>query len=63
MCGENTAEQHSISREEQDEYAVKSYTRSQEAAKRGAFNAEIVPITVNKKKASTLPSVAVTQQN
>ena len=50
MCGENTATVQGISRDEQDDYAIQSYTRSQQAAKRGDFNNEIVPITVKSKK-------------
>ena len=50
MCGENTATVQGIGRDEQDDYAIQSYTRSQQAAKRGDFNNEIVPITVKSKK-------------
>jgi len=39
-----------ITREEQDEYAVMSYKRSQAAAKNGVFKKEIVPVTVKGKK-------------
>ncbi|XP_067950416.1 uncharacterized protein [Watersipora subatra] len=52
MCGENTSEKHNITREEQDEYAVLSYTRSQQAAKNGIFDNEIVPVTIQTKKSS-----------
>ena len=33
MCGENTASMKGISREQQDEYAISSYTRSSNAWK------------------------------
>ena len=33
MCGENTASMKGISREQQDEYAISSYTRSANAWK------------------------------
>ena len=56
MCGENTAKKYSIGREEQDRYAIQSYSRSQEAAKRGAFNDEIEPITVKTRKSCMLAS-------
>jgi len=46
MC----AKSQSISREEQDEYAALSYQRSQDAAERGIFTQEIVPVTVPQKK-------------
>merc|ERR1712227_1374 len=36
-CGENTAQKYGITREQQDEYAVQSYTRSQTAAQHGVF--------------------------
>ncbi|HVA66705.1 MAG TPA: thiolase family protein [Elusimicrobiota bacterium] len=43
-CGELCAEKHAISREAQDEFAVKSYQRALEAQKNGAFAAEICPV-------------------
>lgn len=47
-CGENTAKNLQISREEQDEYAINSYKRSQAAAEAGIFHKEIVPVDVPK---------------
>ncbi|KAL1305549.1 hypothetical protein AAFC00_007158 [Neodothiora populina] len=49
-CAENTAKKHEISREEQDEFAILSYKRAQEAWKSGAFEEEVVPVTVKSKK-------------
>ena len=46
MC----AKSHQITREEQDEYAVLSYRRSQSAGERGIFKGEIVPVTIQPKK-------------
>jgi len=43
-CGELCAEKHAISREAQDEFAVKSYQRALEAQKNGAFAKEICPV-------------------
>ncbi|MBI3554196.1 MAG: thiolase family protein [Elusimicrobia bacterium] len=43
-CGELCAEKHSISREEQDSFAVRSYERAIAAQKAGAFAAELVPV-------------------
>ncbi len=43
-CGELCAEKHSISREAQDEFAVKSYQRALEAQKNGVFAKEICPV-------------------
>ncbi|KAK5710504.1 Acetyl-CoA acetyltransferase erg10A, mitochondrial [Elasticomyces elasticus] len=56
MCAEKTAKDHSISREEQDEFAVLSYKRTQEAWKQGLFKDEIVPVTVKGKKGDTIIS-------
>ena len=33
MCGENAADAHGFSREDQDNYAIESYKRAQKAAK------------------------------
>lgn len=43
---ENLAEKYSISRQEQDEYAVESQHRCEEARKAGRFNDEITPINL-----------------
>uniref|UniRef100_A0ABK0L7U3 Acetyl-CoA acetyltransferase, mitochondrial n=1 Tax=Rattus norvegicus TaxID=10116 RepID=A0ABK0L7U3_RAT len=48
-CAENTAKKLSISREEQDKYAIGSYTRSKEAWDAGKFANEITPITISVK--------------
>ncbi|XP_020658800.3 acetyl-CoA acetyltransferase, mitochondrial [Pogona vitticeps] len=48
-CAENTAKKLSISRENQDAYAIKSYTKSKEAWDSGVFANEIVPVTVSQK--------------
>lgn len=48
-CAENTAKKLSISREEQDKYAISSYTRSKEAWDAGKFANEITPITISVK--------------
>ncbi|MBI4056778.1 MAG: acetyl-CoA C-acyltransferase [Elusimicrobia bacterium] len=44
LCGEMCAEKHQVSRAEQDEYAILSYTRAQEAQKGGLFTEEIVSV-------------------
>jgi acetyl-CoA C-acetyltransferase len=49
-CAENTAKKMSITREDQDAYAVESYKRSADAWKAGAFKDEIVPVTIKDKK-------------
>lgn len=43
---EFTARRLSISREDQDDFAIRSYELSQQAAKDGTFKAEIVPVPV-----------------
>ena len=49
-CAENTAAQQGIGREEQDEYAIRSYKRSAKAVEDGILKKEIVPVTVMVKK-------------
>jgi len=48
------AEQYKISREEQDEFALLSQTRAARAIAAGRFNDEIVPVTIENKKGSTV---------
>ncbi|VDN08268.1 unnamed protein product [Thelazia callipaeda] len=43
-CAEKTFEKYSISREEQDEYALESYRRAQNAWKEGLFNEEVISV-------------------
>ncbi|XP_048094093.1 acetyl-CoA acetyltransferase, mitochondrial [Alosa alosa] len=45
-CAENTAKNCSISREEQDAYAIKSYSQSKAAWESGVFAKEIVPVSI-----------------
>ncbi|OIO05036.1 MAG: acetyl-CoA acetyltransferase [Elusimicrobia bacterium CG1_02_63_36] len=44
ICGETCAEERKISRDEQDDYAIKSYERAQKAVAEGAFSDEMVSI-------------------
>ncbi|XP_049679508.1 acetyl-CoA acetyltransferase, mitochondrial isoform X2 [Accipiter gentilis] len=48
-CAENTAKKFTISREEQDTYAIGSYTKSKTAWDSGILKNEIVPVTISKK--------------
>jgi acetyl-CoA C-acetyltransferase len=48
------AEQYKISREEQDEYALGSQKRAARAIAAGRFNDEIVPVTIESKKGTTV---------
>ena len=51
---ENLARQYRISREEQDEYALRSQRRAAEAVEGGRFEAEIVPVQVRGLKGEVL---------
>ena len=54
MTAENVAEKHSISRQEQDRFAVNSHRKAAEAWAEGYFEAEVVPVEVpGKKKGQT----------
>ena len=50
VTGENVAEKHSITREEQDAYALNSHRKASEAWREGRFDAEVVPVSVPGKK-------------
>ena len=50
VTGENVAEKHSISREEQDAYALASHRKASAAWREGRFDAEVVPVSVPGKK-------------
>src|SRR5690606_7583181 len=49
-AAENTAAEMNISREEQDEFAIRSYKRSQKAVNEGKFDNEIVPVVIPQRK-------------
>lgn len=49
-CAEKCAAEYHISREDQDRYAIESYTRAREAQKAGIFEDEIVSIDGPKKR-------------
>jgi len=53
-CGEAAAEKWGISRESQDAHAVESYKRAERAWASGAYNAEVVPVTIKGKKGDTV---------
>lgn len=50
MTGENVAEKHSITREQQDAYALESHRKASAAWREGRFDAEVVPVNVPGKK-------------
>jgi len=49
-CAENTAKKYDVSREEQDEFAIRSYTLSKQSAEAGVFDAEICPVEIPQRK-------------
>ncbi|KAF2247862.1 acetyl-CoA acetyltransferase [Trematosphaeria pertusa] len=55
-CAENTAKKYEISRQEQDDFAILTYKRAQEAWKAGLFKDEVAPVTVKSKKGEVIVS-------
>ena len=53
ISGEMCAERYRLSREEQDRYAVQSYTRALTAQREGRFKAEIIPVPIPGRKGET----------
>ncbi|XP_039600447.1 acetyl-CoA acetyltransferase, mitochondrial [Polypterus senegalus] len=49
VCAENTAKKSSISREEQDAFAINSYNRSKAAWEKGILEKEIVQVSIPQK--------------
>ena len=49
-CAEICAKEYKFSREDQDDFAERSYTRSQDAIANGLFEDEIVPVEVPQRK-------------
>ncbi|NTV78188.1 MAG: acetyl-CoA C-acetyltransferase [Clostridiales bacterium] len=50
ITAENVAEQYGLTREEQDEFAVRSQNRAEAAIKAGKFKDEIVPVEIPQRK-------------
>ncbi|ORY88314.1 Thiolase, N-terminal domain-domain-containing protein [Leucosporidium creatinivorum] len=46
-CADETARKHSITREDQDTFALSSYSKAASAWSAGAFSAEIAPVTLS----------------
>jgi acetyl-CoA C-acetyltransferase len=57
MTGENVAEKHGITREEQDEYALKSHQKATAAHRAGYFKDEMLAVEVPAKKKGEAPTV------
>lgn len=54
QTAENVAEQFQITREQQDEFALRSQNKAEEAQKAGRFHDEIVPFTVKTRKGDNI---------
>ncbi|MBT9331694.1 acetyl-CoA C-acetyltransferase [Paracidobacterium acidisoli] len=50
MTAENVAEKYGISREEQDEYALRSHQKAAAAWREGRFDSQVVPVEIPAKK-------------
>jgi acetyl-CoA C-acetyltransferase len=57
ITGENVAEKHSVTREEQDRFAVESHRKAAAAWREGRFDAEVMPVSVPAKKRGGKPEV------
>ncbi len=57
ITGENVAEKHSISREEQDQFALNSHRKAVAAMKECRFKSQIVPVEIPAKKKGGAPTI------
>ena len=53
-CADHTAQEMSITREEQDQYAIQSYQRAADATEKGYLRDEITPVEVPQRKGPPL---------
>lgn len=53
VCADNTAKEMNISRKDQDDYAISSYTRSAASWKAGKFKDEVIPVEITDRKGNT----------
>ena len=56
VCADLCAAEKKVSREEQDAFAIESYTRSAAAWKAGKFKDEVIPVTVKTRKGEVIVS-------
>ncbi|SMB79330.1 acetyl-CoA acetyltransferase [Pasteurella testudinis DSM 23072] len=54
ITAENIAEHYALSRQQQDEFALRSQTLAAQAVRSGVFDAEIIPVPVKTRKGETL---------
>jgi acetyl-CoA C-acetyltransferase len=57
------AQRHKISREDQDKYALESYTRASRAQKHGIYKNEVVPIPLNPRGTEKITSDSIQSQD
>src|SRR5882672_6224159 len=50
VCADNTAKEMKISRQEQDDYAIRSYKRTAAAWAAGKFKDEVIPVEIVDRK-------------
>jgi acetyl-CoA C-acetyltransferase len=55
LTGENVAEKHGITREEQDAYAIESHRRASAAQDAGRFTSQILPVEIPPRKRGDTP--------
>ena len=53
-CGDQCAAKYKISREDQDNFSIESYNRAIRAWEDGFYKADVVPVEIKSKKATTL---------
>ena len=54
VCADACADKYNFSREEQDEFAINSYKRSEKAWKEGKFDNEVIPVEVPQRKGENI---------
>ena len=50
VCADQCADEHNITREDQDNFAINSYKKSAEAWSNGNFSEEVVPVSVSQRR-------------
>lgn len=63
ICAENTCKKLNITREEQDQYAISSYKRSEKAHESGHLAKEIVPVELPAKKKQSDPKTLLVSED
>jgi acetyl-CoA C-acetyltransferase len=63
ITGENVAEKHSVTREEQDRFAVESHRKAAAAWREGRFDAEVIPVSVPAKKRGGKPEMVTRDES